>query len=393
MQGYHPSRSNHGHSNQPYYPSNQYVSQPQVYTTYNPFPTYVQQPANGQPLAAPYPPDTYEPPLHAFPQFSTPATHNRPLNRSQSAATPSSRPAPLKSIMKKTPHDRSATGDAYISRQNSRTDQLPTRPRANSSTRPSFDALPSFTPEHLFVTFGGSNELRLENIAYQMMIDELRENLLPLWHHGVSSEETRTHRWRAQFNGNPWAASGTDGILARRLICRLFTLLNSQGYAYLSTINTSSSPCKLIFSQSEVDQQAYFFSICISHSGDKTSILDCPPHLSEGLSNNLRKHFPRKVTFDRVARDGEHIIELKRSMTGPEVEKSLFTACILRFFKVSGFNLDGSLPIGRARPLGTKKDLWIFRGSMGPMTRPESAHSRYASNGEYRDDMNGHFDR
>lgn len=396
MQGYHPSRSNHGHSTtQPFYPPNQYVTQPQLYTTYNPFPTYVQQPANPQPYPpAGYPPDVYEtPPLSAFNQFPTPAAHNRPLGRSQTVMTPGTRMAPLKSIMKKSQHDRSASngnGDVPLSRHNSRTDQLPVRPRANSSTRPNYDSAPSFAPDHLFVVFNGSNELRLENIAYQETIEGLRERILPLWHHGVSTEESRTHRWRAQFTGNPWASSGTDAILARRLICQLYGLLYYQGYTYLSTVNISNSPSKLIFIQTPPESQVVFFTICFSHSGDKISILDCPTQFSDGLSTSLRKYFPRKVTFDRVARDGEHIIELKRGITSPDVERSLFAACILRYFNSVGYKLDGSLPIGRARPLGTKKDLWIFRG---PMLRPESAHSRYASNGEYREDMDGHYDR
>jgi len=297
----------------------------------------------------------------------------------------------LKSIMKKSRHDRSTSnGDVNLSRHSSRTDQNHARPRANSSTRPSHDSTPSFVPNHLFLSFHGSNEIRMENIAFQEMIEELRERILPLWHHGVATEESRTHRWRAQFHSNPWASSGTDGILARRLICQLFAVLAHQGYAYLSTVNTSSSPSRLIFSQEEPDNYALFFSVCFSQSGDKISILDCPPHFSEGLSGKLRYHFPRKISFDRVAKEGEHVIELKRGITGTDADKSVFAAYVLRYFNSVGFKLDGSLPIGRARPLGAKKDLWIFKGSM---ERPDIAHGQFGSNGNFRDDMNGHFDR
>lgn len=67
--------------------------------------------------------------------------------------------------------------------------------------------------EHLFVALDNSGELRIEGIAYQQTIDELREHVLPMWPHGVVVEESRDHRWRVQFANRPWTSSGQAALL------------------------------------------------------------------------------------------------------------------------------------------------------------------------------------
>lgn len=56
------------------------------------------------------------------------------------------------------------------------------------------------------------------------------------------------------------------------------------------------------------------------------------------------------------------------------MDKSLFAAYVLQFFRLHGFVLSGSLPLGRSRsPLafGARKEVWVFKGEM---KRPESAN-------------------
>lgn len=56
-----------------------------------------------------------------------------------------------------------------------------------------------------------------------------------------------------------------------------------------------------------------------------------------------------------------------------EVDRSLFAAFVLQYFASVGYRLNGSFPFGRSGPLnfGSRKELWIFRGTL---RRPESAN-------------------
>lgn len=166
MQAYHPS-------GQPqYYPQGQYGPPGAYYTPYGPqAPLYPHQGAQAFPGV--YPVEFQEAEEHARVAAAAakryPVTpHIRPkyLNRSQSAQV-SSRTKQPKSIMKKThervasvggmdpqisrsrsnsnPHSRpSSRGHGDSSRPPSRATS--TRQRANSSTRPQFDATPAFIP-------------------------------------------------------------------------------------------------------------------------------------------------------------------------------------------------------------------------------------------------------
>ncbi|KAK7694687.1 hypothetical protein QCA50_001875 [Cerrena zonata] len=249
------------------------------------------------------------------------------------------------------------------------------RQRANSSTRPQFDAHPPFTPEHLFVALDNTGELRIEGIAFQQLIDELREQVIPMWPHGVIVEDSRDHRWRVQFAGRPWTSSHEDGLFARRLLSQLFLVLNRQGYSYLTTVNTSGTPCRLLFSGGEIPAdgpEVYFFNICFSQSGDKISIVDAPPQLVQHLGRSLRSVFPNKIESDTYKEGNVYTIRMKRGLGGSDVDKTLLAAYVLKFWKEMGYELNGSLPLGRRLNLGAKKEVWMFRGAM---PRPPSAHS------------------
>lgn len=61
---------------------------------------------------------------------------------------------------------------------------------------------------------------------------------------------------------------------------------------------------------------------------------------------------------------------------GPDVDKSLFIAFVLRFLSSAGFKLDGSLPMGKRGffSFSSPKEIWMFRGSVYK-PRPESRQS------------------
>ena len=166
--------------------------------------------------------DTYVPPP------PEPAPKPR---RTQSLAVPNPHAKPLKSAMKKRTHERSESmGGEPISRTSSRAPSEQ-RERASSMSRSRANSNPppfipgtccAYVPEHylihacvdhVFITFPGSNEVRMENIPFQHTVDDMRQNLLPAWPHGVASESHRDNVWRATFNGTPWSSAGTDLIM------------------------------------------------------------------------------------------------------------------------------------------------------------------------------------
>jgi hypothetical protein len=68
----------------------------------------------------------------------------------------------------------------------------------------------------------------------------LREEILPMWAHGVESETTRGNNWLVRFSGQPWRSRGIEGVeyvplslfvrayslspyRGRRIVCRIFS--------------------------------------------------------------------------------------------------------------------------------------------------------------------------
>ena len=68
-------------------------------------------------------------------------------------------------------------------------------------------------PDHLVLTLRSTNELHLENVPDPTMADELSEEILPIWPHGVNTQENRRGKWKVEYAGHPWACHGIDAIL------------------------------------------------------------------------------------------------------------------------------------------------------------------------------------
>ncbi|KAJ3551675.1 hypothetical protein NM688_g4564 [Phlebia brevispora] len=145
-----------------------------------------------------------------------------------------------------------------------------------------------------------------------------------------------------------------------------------QGYSYITTINTNTTPSRLVFLYTAPDPMVDFFSVLISQSGEKLSILGIEPQAAHSLGDSLRAMFPHKIASDRAREDGIYVIELRKGIGSSEVDRTVFHAYMLRFFGAIGYKLDGSIPMGKAGPLGfgARKELWVFRGSR---QRPPSA--------------------
>ncbi|KAI0655112.1 hypothetical protein C8Q70DRAFT_1047511 [Cubamyces menziesii] len=260
------------------------------------------------------------------------------------------------------------------------------RKRTRSGSRLRSNSIPRFEPDHLILTLRSTNQLVVENLTNHQMGDELSEEVLPIWPRGANSIENRRGKWQIEFAGTPWSCSGLDAIMAAKMICRLYLVLARQGYTYLSTINVGNpwKPPSMVFVDTTPDYEALVFLIMLSKRGDRLTIIDGPPELTQQLGIELRRNFPRRITTDRATEDGLHIFEVKKGSYGmPTVDKSMLTAFVLHFFNSANFRLSGSIPMGSRNPFnfGHRKEMWVFkslpwRPGAREELRPESRQSR-----------------
>ena len=232
-----PAMQAHYGGDPQYYAQTNYT-QPQAayYAQYTPYPPY-----HTQGVAAPFPSYTTSTPYEPSNQFPTPAPVRRKLSHGRTASaaptiqtTPSrsGTPAgPLKSAMKKQLDRAASTGGVPLVRRSTNE----SRQRVNSLTRPRSrtGSVSAFVPgmvkaaswtttvltgaftytDHIFVSTVGPGELRVDNIAYQSTLDDLRELVLPMWPHGIEHEESRGDHWRVRFARRPWTTTGIDSML------------------------------------------------------------------------------------------------------------------------------------------------------------------------------------
>lgn len=73
----------------------------------------------------------------------------------------------------------------------------------------SLSYLTNLSSVHLYLSFHGNNELRIEN-GSPHAIAELRRLVVTLWHPGVELDDIEGYIWRVRFIGSPWNLSGPD---------------------------------------------------------------------------------------------------------------------------------------------------------------------------------------
>ncbi|RPD82520.1 hypothetical protein L226DRAFT_528678 [Lentinus tigrinus ALCF2SS1-7] len=384
MQAYHNGERVYGYGGkgQPYAPPPQYYQQ---------YPGYGYAQTGGAPIAAPFP--MYPGGIQPSPAPGRP----RPLDREPSrSSTPGhARPGmkPLKSALKRTrtPDHGGPVGEAPPLVRGRTPDNVSIqRQRTRSGSRMRANSSPRWESDHLIVSLRSTNELQVEGINDAEIANELSEDILSIWPHGVNQHGYRRGKWKVQFAGSPWSSVGLDAILAGKMLIRLSVCLARVGYSYSSTINVGSpwSSPQLVYHATPPDEEAFAFAMMISKSGGRLTFLDGPPDLTTALGTALREFFPRKVTTDRATEDGLHIFEIKRGTTGVLVERNTLTTFVLTWLNRAGFRLCGSVPLGSRSlfSLGQRRELWLFRikrtRSKDPNRRPSSRQSRQ-SRGEY----------
>ncbi|KAG6813804.1 hypothetical protein H0H92_007216 [Tricholoma furcatifolium] len=345
------------YGNHPYYNQQQYN-----------YPAYVPPgPSNpyGPPYAYPSYPQRQElkeppfiPPLP--PGFQPPTPHTKAHRRSATTAA-----VPLKSALKK-PAQPANEG---LSRQATYPAAYPNIPRprlpSNNLVKYPTDHNPDeFRPLHMFMSFIGNNELRIENIMEPGLL-ELRSTILPMWPDGVDVDTQHGHDWTVKFRNNPWTLEGLHAPRAWAIIVQLFTLFARRGFSFQSTMNFRNMTPRLVFEVTSEDRTSQFFIAYLSRGGRRLTLIKPPTIVDETLGHQLKAVLPRKINEEAVGKD-LRILEVKKTDTGGfEAEPQFFLMHVLKILADLSYNLATGLPLGRKGPFGLRsgKELLVFRGS------------------------------
>ncbi|KAH7906830.1 hypothetical protein BJ138DRAFT_576519 [Hygrophoropsis aurantiaca] len=224
-------------------------------------------------------------------------------------------------------------------------------------------------PDHLFVSFHGSNELRMRNVAFQDTVGDIKQNVVPMWPHGVVSHSAAGHSWRLGFSKSPWNAGGRESIVVQKMICELFTRLSRQGYQYLTSLNTGYQCPQLVFQYKEPNDLADFFVAHVSRSGHKLTLIRPPRRIGESIGPRLRNAWPYKIAAHRASDDEIYTVELKQTALGSlanDLDKDVFAAHALQEINSMGWTLEATVRLARSGILGLggQKEIWVFRGTM-----------------------------
>ncbi|KAG6851072.1 hypothetical protein H0H93_002964 [Arthromyces matolae] len=340
------------YGNYPYYAQQQYQQQP----AYNSYP--IPGPSNHYPSYN-YPP--YAPHQEKEPPFIPPPPPGfqqhtpRPKAHRRSATTSAAQP--LKSAMKKSTSVPPPTDG--LSRQATYPAAYPnhaTRQRLLSNNHGQYTTTHNpddFRPLHMFVSFIGNNELRIENLM-EPGLQELRATILPMWPPGIELDAQRGHDWTVKFRNNPWTLQGPNVPKAWAIIVQLFTL-------FARRFDVHSQVPRLVFEVTSEDRTSHFFLAYLERGGRRLTLVKPPPSVDETLGTQLKAVLPRKVHEEPLG-DDLRILDVR----APEVEPQFFLMHVLKVLAELNFNLATSLPLGRKGPLGlrTGRELLVFRGSI-----------------------------
>ena len=49
-------------------------------------------------------------------------------------------------------------------------------------------------------------------MTFPEALNELRQELFPLWRYGIEADQTRGQVWSVTFLNNPWSSTGRDSL-------------------------------------------------------------------------------------------------------------------------------------------------------------------------------------
>ncbi|KAJ3969456.1 hypothetical protein EV361DRAFT_951454 [Lentinula raphanica] len=221
---------------------------------------------------------------------------------------------------------------------------------------------------YMFVSFHGTNELRIENLAHKAM-DEIRREIFGMWPGGLMLDELRHTQWKVRFNNAPWSLNGTDAQWTWRMLVRFFTLFAERGYSYNTTLDVGTASPRLHFIASS-QSICHFFLATITNRGRVITLIDPPLDIGRDLTPGLQRTLPGHILRDDIGAVGDttvRSIELRRYLNDTnEITCDQFHCQVLRILEHIGYTLCATLPMARKGPLsalgiGPKQELLVFR--------------------------------
>lgn len=73
--------------------------------------------------------------------------------------------------------------------------------------------LTPFHKDHVFMSINPPNGLEMSNLTHKAAVDEMREDIFPIWPSGVVRQHYDGRDWHVRFAGRPWDLKGDQSIL------------------------------------------------------------------------------------------------------------------------------------------------------------------------------------
>ncbi|QRW05583.1 hypothetical protein RhiLY_04582 [Ceratobasidium sp. AG-Ba] len=171
-----------------------------------------------------------------------------------------------------------------------------TKSAMKSKKRPALRRAPStvhFQPDHIFMALPSSRSLKLTNVPDTSIRTALQNAISPLWSRGITISREDRNAFELEFGtgGNagagPWAARGHEGIMAHRIVCRVFETLARKGFSFLCTTSPPSTG-RLIFTSAPADTSSHFFAIAVSRDSSTLRIIDAPDDVTDAIARVAR---------------------------------------------------------------------------------------------------------
>ncbi|KAJ4486105.1 hypothetical protein J3R30DRAFT_3697526 [Lentinula aciculospora] len=364
-----------------------YPSQPNYYSqpydgagAYNGYAPYTQQPQPALWGSTPYAPTAGLPPPMQMQSGASPPVPNahRSSHRRRAISPTKTTSKPLKSALKQSNSIQAPVPSAPAPLQRKRAMSNPKReyqtvgmPNAADYTS-SFNNqgfnLPEDESAYMFVSFHGSNELHIENLAHKAM-DEIRKEIFGMWPGGLVLDELQNTQWRVRFKNAPWSLRDENVQWAWRMLVRLFTLFEERGFSYNTTLDVGTASPRLYFIASS-QSVCKFFLATITNGGRTFTLIDPPMDVMRDLTAGLQTALPGHISRDDMGRLGEtnlRVVELRRPIYGGnEITCYQFHCQVFRILEHIGYTLCATIPMARRGPLsalgiGPRQELLVFK--------------------------------
>ncbi|CAE6521197.1 unnamed protein product [Rhizoctonia solani] len=259
-----------------------------------------------------------------------------------------------------------------------------------SKKRPALRRAPStvhFQPDHIFMSLPSSRSLKLTNLPDVSIRTALQNAVSPLWSRGTTVSREDRNSFELEFGGGgnagsgPWAARGNEGVMATRIICRVFETMARKGFSFLCTTSPPSTG-RLIFTSAPADTSSHFFAIAVSRDSSTLRVIDAPNDVTDAIARVARNTCRREELgpvgekdssrarnedlYDGWAGPGHYEIQMRPQPLKKKGLGALFTpsssftdadaddlasslAHILKTVSAHGFRLEAAVPLVATR--------------------------------------------